>query len=147
MRFDEVVWLTGNRPLDPQVDGLLKLARIESEAAHILWMQADLPKEMKRLPVRFMATPMYECNGQIKRPNTMDTLITWLEEAKPCKAIFASTQPFCGYQHAIVKTALPDSFDFDVVGPGGGPHSHPAAAAVTLDALARWLYQESLCQP
>ena len=37
---------------------------------------------------------------------------------------------------------MPKAFLFDVVGPGVDPTQHPAAAAVLLDSLARWIYQE-----
>ena len=145
VRFDEVVWLTGDRPLDKNIDDLRDVAANESQAAPIIWESADLPQEMKSLPVRFIATPMKNKQGVLTRPNTMDTLVTWLETTDPCKALFVSSQPFCGYQFAIINTALPETFTFDVVGSGADPSSHPAAAAITLDSIARWLYQENLC--
>ena len=55
IRFKEIVWLTGDRPLDPQVDHLLERCKNESEAAQILWEETDLPEEMGRLPVLFVA--------------------------------------------------------------------------------------------
>lgn len=140
-RFQEVVWLTGDRPLDPRIDGLLDRCSNESEAAHILWEEANLPEEMHALPVTFIAVPMM---GE-RRPNTADTIIAWLERApSPCSALFVSDQPFCGYQFAILEKYLPDSIDFDVVGKGADPSSHPAAAAITLDSIARWLYAERM---
>lgn len=146
-RFNQIVWLTGDRPLDPQADGLIDLCRNESEAAHILWEQADLPEEMRSLPVVFVAVPMKIENGIPKRPNTEDTLVAWLKIApEPCKALFVSDQPFCGYQFSVVKATLPQDFLFDLVGPGVDPNSHPAAAAITLDSIARWIYQENLIE-
>lgn len=145
IRFDEIVWLTGDRPLDKRVDELMDRCKTESEAAHILWEGADLPEEMRKLPVVFVSHPMKQEGGSSKRPNTEDTIIAWLKVSpEPCSALFVSDQPFCGYQFAIVKTCLPKSFQFDLVGKGADPTSHPAAAAITLDAIARWLYQESL---
>jgi hypothetical protein len=138
-RFKEVVWLTGDRPLDKRVDGLTDRCANESEASHILWEEAKLPEEMRALPVRFVAVPM---KGE-KRPNTEDTIVAWLE-TKPSaqKTLFVSDQPFCGYQFAVVKGCLPDAIDFDLVGKGADPSSHPLAAAITLDSIARWLYEE-----
>lgn len=139
VRFDEIVWLTGERLLDKRVDHLLDLCSNESEAAHILWKEANLPEGMKNLPVVFIAAPM----KKEKRPNTEDTIMAWLQEAfEPCSALFVSDQPFCGYQFAVVKACLPRAFLFDLVGPGVDPASHPAAAAITLDSIARWIYQE-----
>jgi hypothetical protein len=140
VRFKEIVWLTGDRPLDPRVDHLTEQCNNESEAAHILWENAELPSELRSLPVHFIATPM-KSNG--KRPNTEDTLVSWLATSQePGSALFISDQPFCGYQFAIVNATLPSSYDFEVVGPSRNPNCHPAAAAITLDAIARWLYQE-----
>ena len=65
---------------------------------------------------------------------------------EPCKALFVSDQPFCGYQFAVIKATLPQTFLFDVVGEGVDPTIHPLAAAITLDSIARWIYQESLCR-
>lgn len=144
-RFDEIVWLTGDRPLDRRIDDLMERCENESEAAHIIWDEADLPESMRQLPVVFVAVPMKNEEGQLKRPNTEDTIIAWLEICQnPCKALFVTDQPFCGYQFAVIKSNLPDAFLFDVVGRGADPSSHPAAAAITLDSIARWIYQDSL---
>lgn len=142
VRFQEIVWLTGDRPLDKQIDELTDRCSNESQAAHILWEEADLPEEMRSLLVTFIAVPL-KAGG--KRPNTDDTILAWLKTSpEPCKALFVSDQPFCGYQFAAIKTLLPATLLFDVVGPGVNPNSHPSAAAITLDSIARWLYQERL---
>lgn len=143
VRFDQIVWLTGDRPLDLHIDQLTDRCQNESEAAHLIWEETHLPLEMRKILVNFIAVPMMD-NG--KRPNTEDTLIAWLENAEPCTALFVSDQPFCGYQFAIIKGTLPEAFEFDLVGQGVDPMSHPAAAAITLDSLARWIYQEKLIQ-
>ncbi len=62
----------------------------------------------------------------------------------PCTTLFVSSQPFCGYQYGIVDRYLPEEFLFEVVEPGTEPMSHPTAAAITLDSVARWLYVESM---
>lgn len=145
IRFQEIVWLLGDRPLDPRVDTLTERARTESEVAQILWQEAELPQEMRELPVVFVAVPMKREGDTLKRPTTEDTIQAWIRlEPTPCSALFVSDQPFCGYQFAVVKSCLPASFSFDVVGEGVDPNSHPASAAITLDSIARWLYQEHL---
>lgn len=145
VRFREVVWLTGERPLVPRVDQLTDRCSNESEAAFILWQETEMPEEMRKLPAVFISVPMKNEAGSPKRPNTKDTIIAWIdEEPEPCKALFISTQPFCGYQFAVIKSSLPETFFFDVAGPGAEPSSHPAAAAITLDSIARWIYQENL---
>jgi len=145
LRVDEIVWLTGDRPLDERVDDVSKYAKNESEAARIIWEETDLPEEMRSLLVTFIALPMKKDATSCKRPNTEDTVLAWLETTTtPCKALFVSDQPFCGYQFAVIKTVLPEAFSFDLVGQGVDPSSHPAAAAITLDSIARWIYQEDL---
>jgi hypothetical protein len=157
VRFSEMVWLTGDRPLDKKVDGLTDRCQSESEAARILWEETCLPEGMGALPVLFIAVPMLE-EGSIpgviektgkrctlRRPNTVDTLLAWVRHSpEPCSALFISDQPFCGYQFAVIKATLPNAILFDLVGAGVDPTSHPAAAAITLDSIARWIYQESL---
>lgn len=143
IQFHEIVWLTGERPLDPQMDGLSDHYQNEAEAARYLWKSATLPEQMQQLPVVFISLPMQGT----KRPNTEDTINAWLKtETEPVKSLFISDQPFNGYQFAVVKTNLPDAFTFDLVGPGVDPQCHPAAAAITLDTIARWIYQEALYQ-
>lgn len=147
VRFDEVVWLTGDRPLDIRVDGLTDRCSNESEAARILWEETDLPEEMRALSVVFIAVPMKIEGTSLKRPNTKDTIVAWLNTTpQACSALFISNQPFCGYQFAVIKASLPNMFLFDLAGQGADPTKHPAAAAITLDSIARWIYQESLCQ-
>lgn len=147
IRFSEIVWLTGDRPLDLRADGLTDRCSNESEAAHILWEETELPKEMRDIPVVFIAVPMKKEGASFKRPNTADTLIAWLKVSpSPCKALFISDQPFCGYQFAVIKASLPNEFLFDVVGLGVDPKNHPSAAAITLDSIARWMFQESLIE-
>jgi hypothetical protein len=140
-RFSKIIWLTGDRPLDKRADELTDRCSTETEAARVIWEKTNLPDEMRKLPVVFVSVPM---KGK-ERPNTADTIVAWLNvEPNPCTALFVSDQPFCGYQHAVIKGSLPEPFQFEVVGPGVDPSSHPSAAAITLDALARWLYQDNL---
>lgn len=145
VRFKEIVWLTGDRPLDSRVDSLIDRCNNESEAARVIWEQTDLPIEMRSNPVTFIAVPMKQEGSILKRPNTENTIIAWLQDSPhPCRALFVSDQPFCGYQFSVIKAALPAEFEFDLVGEGEDPTSHPSAAAITLDSIARWIYQESI---
>ncbi len=140
VRFNEIVWLTGMRPLDARVDGLIGRCANESEAAHILWKEADLPEEMRYVQVVFVVVPM---KGN-ERPNTADTIIAWVKRfPEPCTALFVSDQPFCGYQFSVINNYLPKPFLFDLVGKGVDPYSHPASAAITLDSIARWIYEDT----
>jgi hypothetical protein len=141
LRFDKIVWLTGERPLDPRVDGMMDRCKNEAEAARLIWKEANLPLEMRTIPLLFIEVPM---KGQA-RPTTQDTLVAWLAtQPAACQALFVSDQPFCGYQFAVIHSTLPQEFLFDVIGAGAKSLSHPAAAAITLDSIARWIYQETL---
>lgn len=142
-RFDQIVWLTGDRPLDPRVDGLTDQCKTESDAAIYIHQNTELPQEMRALPVRFVAVPMKGTAPNLQRPNTKDTLIAWIDQTpSPCTALFISDQPFCGYQFAIVRGCVP--FPCDMAGPKVEDLSHPAAAAIILDTVARWIYQNHL---
>lgn len=142
-RFEEVIFLTGERPLDPKIDEIFNGCKTESEAAVLLWDHALLPKLMRSLKVTFLSTPM---KGE-KRPNTADTLYTWIDydsslmQETEKTFLFISDQPFCGYQFATIEKILPENLLFDVVGTSVDPRSHPLAASITLDSLARWIYQ------
>ena len=141
VRFEEVVWLTGNCNHNKSDESIHN----EDQAAHTLWENALMAEEMRRLPVTFVTVPMKVENEISKRANTEDTIRAWVELAKePCSALFISNQPFCGYQFAVVKTAMPREFFYDCAGPGADPSSHPAAGAIVLDTIARWAFLEKL---
>lgn len=143
--FKEVVWLTGERPLDGRVDHVHLRAKTEAEGAKLLWDEESIPEGMRALPVTFVSAPMKNEQGVRKRPNTGDTIEAWVSTVKAnTSALFISDQPFCGYQFAVVNTSMPASVDFDLAGEAFDPEAHPAAASITLDTVARWIYQESL---
>lgn len=135
IRFDELIFLTGERSLDKQVDNYLE-AKTETGAAGLIYRDAMLPSDMREIPMRVISAE--KSSG--RRATTRDTILLYSRE-KSHTALFVSCQPFCGYQYAIIKDTLVDTIDFDVVGEGRNPHSHSLAASVTLDSVARWLYQ------
>lgn len=144
--FHEIVWLVGDRPLDSNVENFINSATTESEAAHIIWREANMPDQMRNLPIRFLSAPMKIQGNLIKRPSTKDTINAWVESTPESKkALFVSNQPFCGYQFAVIKSNLPKSIQFDVVGPEASLKDSQAPAAVILDTVARWIYQEEKC--
>lgn len=146
IRFNQVVWLTGERPLDPSVDDYLDEAKTESDAAKLIWERTTLPAGMKNISVVFVSSPMKNVKGEMRRPSTGDTIDAWLEtNVRACSALFISNQPYCGYQFAVLKTLLPEYVAFDVAGKGVDEDHYPTAA-VTLDTIARWMYQENLYQ-
>jgi hypothetical protein len=135
VRFDQLIFLTGRRPLDPEVEGTRW--QVESEAARSLWEELSLPAALKSFPIALIDVPM-----KAKRPITADTLIAWLAtHPEPGSALFISSQPFCLYQDAVAKTHLPPSFTFETVGPGG--EMETGHGGVLLDTIARWLFEEA----
>ena len=146
IRFDQVVFLVGERPLSEAVDDLFGICPNEAVAASYLASTTNFPLEMRKLPVLFVSVPMkITQEGKKIRPTTGDTLHAWLKEKSPQqkKVLFVSNQPFNGYQYAVTEGVLPEEILFEVVGPGiKDPAQHPLAATITLDSLARWLYQE-----
>lgn len=148
IRFDQITWLTGERPLDPKVDDCLNECKTEADAAKVIWERASLPEEMRFLKVVFIATPPQKQRDSFRKANTQDTLVNWLEcYPSHCSVFFVSNQPFCLYQSAVANSVIPDEYTFEVVGPSANPNGHHAMAAVVLDTLARFLYEEAARQP
>ncbi|MCK5892915.1 MAG: hypothetical protein KAG53_00620 [Endozoicomonadaceae bacterium] len=154
-RFDRLLFLTGQRPVDPLVDhfqslmkSLQKKADIvhlvgdsapmhETEAAQLLYLYADLPQSMRELPVIFIDTARTWQRQHWVRPNTRDTVKTWLlTNPEAGSVLMVSTQPHAAYQHAVVRGELSERFYLETVAPAS-PKEQPLA--VMLDAVASWL--------
>jgi hypothetical protein len=145
VRFDEIVFVTGQRRLDSALEKTFIDAglKTEPEMMQYLWKSKALPAALKRLPLEIAnALPVRSPDGQLKRPQTKDAIQAWLAfNPEPAKAVFISNQPHVGYQHAVAETTMPEQFDFETIGPTA---SDKTKISVCLDAIARWLYQESL---
>ena len=145
VRFDEIVFVTGQRSLDSALEKTFIDAglKTEPEMMQYLWKTKALPVALKRLPLKIAnALPVRSPDGQLKRPQTKDAILTWLaSNPQPAKAVFISNQPHVGYQHAVAETTMPKQFNFETIGPAA---SDKTKISVYLDAIARWLYQESL---
>jgi hypothetical protein len=162
VRFDSIIILTGQRPLDPTIESpelLLhnnsttfpckpnwqfngQLPRTETEMIKLVFDQADIPTELKNIPVYFIDTPMQLTeNGALRRPNTLDTIKEWLKLYNPpTGSILAiSNQPFVGYQDAVLRYYLPKSFVIETVGSDCLTNQN---STTMLDSLARWIYCE-----
>jgi hypothetical protein len=75
VRFDKIVWLTGDRPLDSRIDSFTDCCHNESQAASMIWEQTPLPEGMRSLPVVFVPVAMHVEGSLKKRPNTQETLL------------------------------------------------------------------------
>jgi len=143
VRFHQVVVMTGARPLDPAVEALTEFCKTEGEAAKLLWKLAPIPEGMEKVEVVFVDVPMIPVPGGFRRPNTGDTAAAWMAlKPKPGKCLFVSNQPYCLYQDAVIKSLLLKEFNVETV--GDGVDGHLQNAAVVLDTVSRWLYQEQI---
>jgi hypothetical protein len=82
-------------------------------------------------------------NGTLRRPNTQDTIDEWLRSynPQPGSILALSNQPYIGYQDAVLRKALPKTFDVETV---GNACSNNTKSTVIIDSLARWIYNEHL---
>jgi len=150
VRFDQVFLLTGQRDLDPAREEVPPGCASETDLFVYLFERHPL-KELA--PMHVVDSPKQLLpSGKIRRPNTASTVEDFLkEEPKPGSCLGISTQPFVGYQEAVVKYLLPSSFEVEGVGPGtlttGGDIKGvdvPFPIAIYLDTFAKWFYYQSL---
>jgi hypothetical protein len=164
VRFDNLIFLGSERPLDAQKDSAAVLLdrsqtilpircdwtqtnglpTTEVEMMKFIFGQATLPSGFDQINIQFISTPMKENeDGSVRRPNTGDTIAQWLSTDPILgSCLFISNQPYVGYQDAVIRTYMPSAFEVDVVGSCANPQKQNID--VVLDTLARWLYQENL---
>lgn len=164
VRFNKLVFLGGQRPLDPQrepQDLLLNapefirsdwqltdpIPTTEIDMMRMVYEQARLPKELANVETLFINAPMQkQSDGTLRRPTTGDTVHQWLiddptlKDLPNPKILVISSQPHVGYQDAVMRTLLPKTFDIDTA--GSAIDDKTTKFAEILDALTRWLYQE-----
>lgn len=160
IRFGSIIILSGQRQLDPQREsydilfneqnGILlfkpnwqydgKEPRTEIDMMKLVFDQSQVPAEWKSLPIIFIDTPMQQtAYGSWRRPNTQDTIETWLgNNPLHGSILLISNQPFIGYQNAVLQKFIPDNFVIETVGEAASPN---IKISIVLDTLARWLYQ------
>jgi hypothetical protein len=162
VRFDSINILAGQRPLDKTIESLEilldttstalsckqswqlngALPTTETEMIKMIFDQADLPSEWNNIAINFVETPMQQTeNDSQRRPNTHDTIVEWITLYNPqAGSILAiSSQPFIGYQDAVLRNFLPKNFTVETV---GYECSNDYKIPTILDSLARWIYNE-----
>lgn len=133
VRFDSIVFLTGERPLHPVMEK--DFSGTETDMMIETWRLMDIPKKLRALPLIIVDAPPLPERG---RPTTESTLYAWLEmNPEPGTALFFSNQPFVMYQDAIIQAVLPSDFTAETIGSGGG-REYPIS--VLLDTVAKWIY-------
>lgn len=144
VRFNKIVFLTGDRPLLPEEMVRLKGETNEVEMIQFVYKHAALPEEMRKLPVEWISAPKVEKNGKLVRPGTKETILEWIKRnPAPGKCLAISNQPYVGYQDAIARTYLPAEFSLLTI---GNEADQSTTVEIHLDNLARWLYAISNSQ-
>lgn len=124
--YDNLIFLTGERPLlDVEKE---KLPALETESQMVEWVYSH---SALNSPALFINVPM----KGTQRPNTLDTITSWLEtNPLPASYIAISNQPYIHYQGAILNRTVP--FEVEIAGPSllGNP-----SVDLMLDTLAKEL--------
>jgi hypothetical protein len=151
-RFDQLVVLTGDRRLSPDLETAERLYTAtaefpirkgwrppakapvnETEMMLLVWDQAVLPADMRKAlsPLIVIDTPQRD--GY--RPTTETTYEYWLaSDPEPGTVVAFSNQPFVSYQQLIGEAVLPATFHLETVGDG---IQREERICVLLDNLAR----------
>ncbi|MGE5196664.1 MAG: hypothetical protein ACM3JI_04985 [Anaerolineae bacterium] len=148
VRFKELVFLTGERPLDAQYE----MARLppylekekpktEKELLQTLFRRLPLPQELRTLPLCIVSVPMQPAPSGMRRPNTADTIIAWMNQSPSVDScLFISEQPCILYQDAVVRFHMKEGFEIETVGPE--LTEKEGCCSALLDSMARFLFQE-----
>lgn len=161
LRGKHLVFLTGDRPLDPKIESVAallepttislrkgwkapsKLPQNETEMMKLVFDQMELPQGLRKLPLTIVDTPKPEGKS---RPTTLDTLYHWLIlNPKPGTVLMITQQPFFGRTQCLADRILvPYGFTSVVAGQGVSFEEysrHPLALTIYLDELSRWIYE------
>jgi len=160
IRFDELVMLGSDRPLDPSLESIEILTkapgmgltikkdwemttvpRTESEMIDMVINRVELPAGFATIKITLINTPNIETSpGVFRRARTGDTIKTWANtNPTPGSVLAISNQPYVGYQNACIQTYIPQSFEAETVGKQAAQEEK---LSILFDTLARWLWQE-----
>ncbi|CAG8720391.1 hypothetical protein C2G38_2102826 [Gigaspora rosea] len=165
VRFNEIVLLGSSRSLVPEkecpemlknkTDSILparsdwefegKLPTNEIEMMSFIFDQAQLPEGLRSLNITAVNAPnKRDKNGEERRAQTVDTIITWLNEAKPVAGslLAVSSQPHIGYQHEVLRLCVPSIFQLETIGSYKSIQNVNVGEMV--DSLARWSYSVNM---
>lgn len=165
VHFDQLIFLTGIRPLTAESDNFVqsmsehnkaidnilwdktKLPCTETEAAELIYKFFPMPKEMRNAPYKIISvrrTWLMETD-QWQRANTAMTIDKWLQK-KPASgtALIVSSQPHAHYQHQVFFNNLPASINAETIAPACAPDK---TLEVKLDAVWLWIKNRLGNQP
>lgn len=138
--FDKVVFLGGDRRLDPKADRIPHKHAFKTslEGLRFVYEMTPLPDSMRALPLLIVNAP--NPPGQL-RPTTGDTIRAFLGLGdRPDSCLFVSRQPFVLYQDSVARSLMPPNCHLETVGPGLVKETAPIA--IILDTIARYLFQQ-----
>lgn len=163
IRYKRLVFLVSQRPLDTEIDQVNQLIGntsghlakpqsrpiTETEGAIMLFQFTPMMPEMRSIPVTFVDSPRHWNQTYWQRPNTRDTLKSWMaKNPAPGKTLVISDQPNGRYQEEVVRQELPETFFVDLAAPAADSETR---LAIYLDALALWMHnlqkRVGHCQP
>lgn len=156
IRFNTIIVLAGQRQLDPKIESvslmknpshaglplkknwqLTKIPKTEADMVRMVFNQTELPLEITQLPIIFIDAPQTSSNLP-KHPPTGNALIRWMNmHPQPGSCLVISSQPYVGYQDAVVRTYIHNDFIIDTVGRA----TTEKDIDKFLTTLARWVYQ------
>ena len=155
LRTDEIVFLTGQRPLIPEIDKMEELANAwlkqapagigygdvipqhEAEAAKLLFLLADLPEEIRKVKTTFIDSPRFLKNGRWERPFTAMNADHWLQrKPEPGNVLAFSNQPHALYQYEALRVYIPAEYELEITAVAA---RDDAPLAEYLDALSLWI--------
>jgi len=165
VRFKNIYFLVGTRPLDPKVEGEEVLydprkseipfragwrpspqrPQTEDGAAKLVWDQVISDKELREKTIQYISASEVKDikSGKMRRANTADTIRAWISlNPEPGSVLIISNNPYIPYQYATVSGILRHHgfVGEQIDAAGQGDRNTPVA--VHLDNLARWLYTE-----
>lgn len=133
VQIGQIVLLSGDRKLDPEIETFPKELKTETELFIYLFENHPLHGKIPFIVVD--SKPEFG-----RRPTTATTIRDWIStKPKPGRCLAISCQPFVGYQEAVINSILPRSFSVEAVGPA---LENPYPLAIYLDNFTKWLLYE-----
>jgi len=133
VEIGQIVLLSGDRKLDPEIEAFPK--ELKTEAELFIYLYENHPLYGKTPFTVVDSKPEFG-----RRPTTATTLRDWIAtKPSPGRCLAVSCQPFVGYQEAVIKSILPHPFSVEAIGPA---LENPYPLAIYLDNFAKWLLYE-----
>ena len=161
VRFDEIIFLTSQRILNPEIDRVDELVNkaiganktadekakarpaTEFEAAQLVYLTTPMPEDMRKVKIHYTATARDWLGNRWQRKNTREGIHSWLATKPPAgSALIVSDQPHINYQGEVAYQEFPEDFPIDFTGEAALPNNKNLINY--LDALALWLHNLEL---